>query len=70
MCIRYEEAEAMLEASAAIHRLSVPSQSQQMYLMKATLGNFYKSTDKPLQAISLLKEVVDHVGQWRRCICI
>ena len=60
---RFEDAESMLQASATVHRLSVPSHSQQMYLIKATMGNFYKSTDKPLEAIDLLQNVVDHVGK-------
>ena len=60
---RLDDAESMLEASARLHRLAVAAHSPHMYLMKATLGNYYRDTDRPLEAVALLEEVVSHMGR-------
>lgn len=59
----WDKAEDMMLASKVLHRLSVGSSSAQMYFMKATLGTFYKLTDRPLDAVMELKEVIGHFGE-------
>lgn len=60
---RYQDAENMLDTSISIYRKSVPPHCLQMYLMKATLGNFYKEVDRPSEAIIILKEIVDEISK-------
>ncbi len=49
--------------SLSIHRLSVAQNSHYNFLAKATLGMFYKATDKPLEALELLRDVADNTGE-------
>ena len=53
----------MILTSKVLHKLSVGGNSAQQYFFKATLGTYYKLTDRPLDAIEELKEVVDRFGK-------
>jgi len=59
---RWEEAEQTLLTSYALHRQTLPANCYHMQLMKATLGTFYRTIGRPLDAIQLLKDVTDNSG--------
>ena len=59
---RRKEAEEMLLAAYSVYKLSVHPRSNLLCLIKATIGTFYRTVDKPLEAIELLKDCVEMAG--------
>lgn len=58
---RLQLAEDMMQTSVALMKLCQPSNSYFRLLAAATLGTFYKITEKPKECIMILKNVVDNV---------
>ncbi|XP_052776013.1 uncharacterized protein LOC128213938 isoform X2 [Mya arenaria] len=54
-------AEDMMQTSVALMKLCQPSTSYFRLLAAATLGTFYKITEKPKECIMILQHVVDHI---------
>ena len=61
---RLQMAEDMLQTSVALMKLCQPSYSYFRLLAAATLGTFYKVTEKPKECIMMLKTVVDNMGMF------
>jgi hypothetical protein len=69
--IRLQLAEDMMQTSVALMKLCQPSNSYFRLLAAATLGTFYKITEKPKECIIILKNVVDNVGMYiTLCVAI
>jgi len=60
---RLQLAEDMMQTSVALMKLCQPSTSYFRLLASATLGTFYKITEKPKECIMILKNVVDNIGK-------
>lgn len=52
-----------MQTSVALMKLCQPSTSYFRLLAAATLGTFYKITEKPKECIMILKNVVDNIGK-------
>lgn len=61
--LRLQLAEDMMQTSVALMKLCQPSNSYFRLLAAATLGTFYKITEKPKECIMILKNVVDNIGK-------
>ncbi|XP_053395005.1 amyloid protein-binding protein 2-like isoform X3 [Mercenaria mercenaria] len=59
---RLQLAEDMMQTSVALMKLCQSSNSYFRLLAAATLGTFYKITEKPKECIMILKNVVDNVA--------
>ena len=62
--LRLQLAEDMMQTSVALMKLCQSSNSYFRLLAAATLGTFYKITEKPKECIMILKNVVDNVGTY------
>lgn len=58
---RLQLAEDMMQTSVALMKLCQPSNSYFHLLAAATLGTFYKLTEKPKECIMILKTVIDNI---------
>jgi hypothetical protein len=59
-----DEAEALIKGNLTASLQSLTMNSLHKCLIRATLGNFYKSTDRPSLAIPILSEVIEEIGEF------